>query len=256
MTEKEALLQLYRPYLEEHEYNPAHLVTDTAEIQRILSGLVQSRELISVYLQGTDTFYLSAILGLDRAQKQVYLDISNQPGINRVMETGGKGLVIFAKPNDIRTLIYVDAPVMTTYKGMTVFSTSFPAHMIRLQRREYMRVSPSSADTLSCTIHVEHRTLSASIQDLSEGGLGLTTSNLPDGLKIGDIMPECYFFLPGEDKIEYDLKIKRITANKSDTPYTTFSLGCEYVNPSANANARLRQYIWQRERSNRAAEKS
>lgn len=256
MTHTDAALAHYQAYLNSDDFNTEFLVSRRDELARVISTLVRSRELITVYLCGSDVFYLSAILGLDTKSGRIYLDMSNQQHINQQVESATQGLMVYARPNDIRTLIYLEQPVLAHYQGSEAFAVPVPTHMVRLQRREYIRVNPSADDALNCTIHVEHRTLSASIQDISEGGLSLTTSHLPEGLQIGDIMPECTFTLPGEDRIEYDLKIRRISRNEEDAPFITYSLGCEYVNPKAISNARLRQYIWQQERSNRAAEKS
>lgn len=256
MNDMDANIKLYQSYLKQEEYNSDYLINDRSEIQRVISGLANSKALVSVYLHGSDAFYITAILGMDLTKNQIYFDIANEPGQNRLMETGGKGLVLFSKPNQIRSFMYVKSPIMVSYNDKTAFMAPMPQHMVRLQRREYLRINPMGDDSLNCTIHVAQRTLSASIYDISEGGLNLMTSNLPDGLGIGDIMPECQFVLPGENRVEYNLKIKRITHDESDAPHVTYHLGCEYVNPEPTANARLRQYIWQTERSSRAAENS
>lgn len=243
--------------IEEAEEYSEYLLHSKVEIAAVLRSLIQRRALVSAYLDQGREFLLTSLLEVDTDSGELVLDWGRDDDVNhRALQAGQ--IVLSAMVDKVKVQFTLDKLVETRSDGRPAFRAALPDKLLRLQRREYFRLSTPIAKPVKFVTTLKRTDGStliaeASLLDISGGGVGLMATPslaalLPGGMTLGD----CKMTLPDEGLLVANLCVR----NKFDV--TTrggaryVRVGCEFVALPGTRMSMVQRYITRVERERKA----
>lgn len=237
-----------------HDYE----VDSRREIVALLRQIFTKKQLIRMLIRGEADVCVTTILDVDPELGMVTLDCSPDGEQNRRALAAGN--IAFETTLDkIRILFRTDALTPCLYDSRPAFGAPIPESLIRLQRREFYRMSTPVSNPVRVTIPlpIEAGGGSASfpIADISCGGISILDNKLMLGNTIGINYPNCRIDLPDIGPVTTTLQIRNSLDMTLLNSKTNRRLGCEFKDMSRASMAGVQRYITflERERNARAA---
>lgn len=243
--------------IEEADEYSRYLLHSRTEILAVLRTLIQKVALITVHFDHGKSFLLTSMLALTEGYEGFILDLGADPEMNQKAVVAQR-LILTAVVDKVKIQFSIEGLSLTQYEARPAFLGALPDALLRLQRREYFRLSTPIATPVNMVATVRRSDGSAlSVEiplfDISGGGAGLMVSpEIALYLQRGETLSDCRIHLPEEGLIVVSLIIR----NKFDV--TTRSgghfvrAGCEFVNIPASRLNMVQRYITRVERERKA----
>jgi c-di-GMP-binding flagellar brake protein YcgR len=214
------------------------------EINRVLRDLVRQSELATLWFGASKDFVLTAVIHVDSERRQLLLDYGADEDANRRL-LNADAVQFMANHNRVRVQFQLNGLQKADFGGLPAFAAAFPESMIRIQRREFYRLTTPVATPLQCHFSVGEVATHATVVDISLGGIGLIepAANLIPELPPGLIIEGCVIELPDEGPFETAIEIRNgfDVIGRSGTAYRR--IGCRFLNTSSRMNAQIQRYI-------------
>lgn len=225
-------------------------VTEPVDIQRILRGLMQRRELVTLYCNGGEDFFVSALLDVDGVAGTLVVDSSNDAGMNQRMTEAER--VVFVSTLDKVGVRFASTEMqLEDYLGQPAFLLPLPRQIRYLQRREYYRLPMPLANPVKCRVPLAQDAHEEMIVvDISAGGIGIladTSREIP--LEIGAIHFGCAVALPGIGTLEVGLQARNHQEVLLKNGHAAHRWGCQFVALQPALQSQLQRYIVKLERA-------
>ena len=243
--------------LEQTDAYSKFLLYSRSEILAILRSLIQKGSMITAYFDHGRSFLLTSIIALSADNHSFILDLGSDDEMNRKALLANH-LIFTTLVDKVKVQFSLDSLTMTQSDGRPAFLGRIPQTMLRLQRREYFRLSTPVANPvkLSTILRLaDNTTLAVELPliDISGGGVGLLVS--PEQIKNfqrGDTLDDCRIALPDEGVLVATLSVRNLIEITTRNGSHHFRVGCEYVNLSAARASLVQRYITRVERDRRA----
>lgn len=237
-----------------------YLLRSRTDILFNLRGLIQRRAMLSAFIDASADSFLTAIIALSADENHLVLDAASDETINRRVEAAEQ-LICITQLDRIKVQFAARGIQRIQHEGHDAFRVQRPEVMLRLQRREYFRLTAPSAHSLTClipmTIGGEHREISveASVLDISGGGLAITVP--PDGMTVEPDMEfgNCRLMLPETGAIVTSLRVRNLFRITNRDGSITLRAGCEFTQLSSAMASTIQRYILKIERERNARER-
>ena len=234
-------------------------VTSRTEILSILRGMREQGSLITFYFNHGYDFLLTSLVDIAADGKTMTFDYGSNPDMNRkALQTDKINCVSSKEKVKIQFTLHGVDPVK--YEGRDGFLGDVPASLIRLQRREYYRLSTPMASPLKCNIPVPQadgsiKTTQAVVVDISGGGIGL---NVQPG-DVASLKVDAEFFgasinLPNVGVINFDMRVRNIYDITMPNGKVHQRAGCQFLKLPGPMMTLIQRYIIQVERERKARE--
>lgn len=241
--------------LEEADVYSEYLLHSPTEIAFVLRTAMQKSCMITVYFDKGQSFFLTSLISV--GPKGIILDYGSDEDVNRRALKADR-LLCTTSVDKVKVQFALENLSLITHEGRPAFFSELPKNLLRLQRREYFRVSTPLATPLVCTIPVRTAEgsltlLQTSLLDISAGGLGLTVSTEQAPLFTrGTVFKGCELKLPDNEKINVDLEVRNAfdVTTRSGNRYTR--VGCEFINLPGLLLTMIQRYITRLERERKA----
>ncbi|MBE2257993.1 MAG: flagellar brake protein [Candidatus Accumulibacter sp.] len=243
--------------IEQPETYSQYLLHSKAEIVAALRSLIQRRALVSAYIDSGRAFLLTSLLEIQTETDELLLDWGRDEAINGQALQASQ-LVLSAEVDKVKVQFTLGGLAETRIAGRPAFRAALPDKVLRLQRREYFRLSTPIAKPVkfvAAISRVDGSTLvaEASLLDISGGGVGLmATPSLAALLPSGAVLSDCKMTLPEEGLLVARLCVR----NKFDV--TTrggaryVRVGCEFIDLPGARMSMVQRYITRIERERKA----
>jgi len=243
--------------LEQLDDYSQYLLHSRSEILAVLRSLVQKGALITVYFDQGRSFLLTSMLTVNADTQSFVLDLGSNAEMNERALRAEK-LILTTLVDKVKIQFNLSALKATLHDGRSAFGGAVPDTLLRLQRREYFRLSTPIANPikLSATIRrADNSALQATLPllDISGGGVGLmVASDQAPLLARGDALSDCRLMLPDEGLLVTSLCVRNMfdVTTRSGTHYVR--VGCEYVGMTSARLAMVQRYITRMERERKA----
>ena len=155
-----------------------YLLREKTDILFNLRGLLQKRAMISAFIDASADSFLTALLAVTPDERHLILDAAADDSLNRRVE-GAEQLICVAQLEKIKIQFAAREIVRFPFEGHEAFRVRMPDVVLRLQRREYYRLTAPISHSLSCLIPVAEgesarpRSVEASVIDISGGGIAV-----------------------------------------------------------------------------------
>ncbi|MEO1766468.1 flagellar brake protein [Thiobacter aerophilum] len=226
---------------EQSEY-ARFLLRSRGEILQVLRGVAKGRELVTVYFDHGQRFFLSSLLAVEPGQDALFLDWGADEELNR-RALGASRLVCVTAHERVKVQFTLDGLDQVQWNGRPAFRARLPKLLLKLQRREYYRLVCPLREPLFCHIPLKSEPLEAQVVDISVGGVGLGNLAPNTPLLVGERYPGCSLTLPGEGALLTTLEVRSLQDLALRNGGLVKRAGCRFVDLPAAQQAMIQRYI-------------
>ena len=243
--------------LEQTDAYSKYLLYSRTEILAILRTMMQKGAMVTVHFDQGQSFLLTALLALAGDNRELLLDIGSDEEMNQRALKARK-LILTTVLEKVKIQFSLSGLTTTQYEGRPAFLAAVPASILRLQRREYFRLSTPIANPIRMTTYLQladgsQAFIELPLLDISGGGVGLMVS--PEQAELfsrGDLLADCHMLLPEEGLLVATLCVRNMFDVATRTGSRFVRIGCEFVDvPPARLNM-VQRYITRIERERKA----
>lgn len=249
----------------EQPTTPPHGLTDASEdeiskfavswkkeIVFILRAVMEKGELVSAYFNRGESFLLTSVVGVDPDRGAVYLDFGANEAMNRKILESDK--IIFVSTHEkVKIQFNATRIEKVLFEGRDSFKIPLPETLIKLQRREYFRVTTPIINPLKCIVPMpDNRKIEVAIVDISIGGIGIILPPADPSIEPGMIFQGCHLILPDIGNIVATMEIRNVFEVTLRNGLKTKRAGCQFIDLTANMQSMIQRYIIKVERDRRA----
>ena len=233
-----------------HDYE----IESRKEILSLLRGIVDKNQLIRMLIQGEADVCVTSILDVDDQLDTVILDSSIDTEQNKRILTA-QGLSFETTLDKVRILFAAERIEPTVFEGNAAFKMVVPPTLIRLQRREYYRISTPVTNPVRVVIELSNELGGGTtfpLADISCGGIAILDNKMILGDAIGKEYVNCRIDLPEIGQVTTSLQVRNSLDLTLLNNKTNRRLGCEFVNIQRSMLAYVQRYITKLERERNA----
>ncbi len=235
-----------------------YLLHSKKEILVILRAMRDKAALITVYFNEGNDFLLSTLLTISEDGTFMLLDPGSNAEINRKALASDK-LIFVANHEKVKIQFTVNKLDSVSEQGRPGLRAMVPDMLLRLQRREYYRLSAPAGHPLKCVIPVKHAngsktSLETTVLDISGGGLAVMVPPVGVEFETDHFFENCRIELPDIGNITATLQVRNIfefTLNNGDRVKRS---GCQFVDLPGHMLTLIQRYIIRVERDRKARE--
>ena len=219
------------------------------EMQSILQNIAEKGMRVALYYDDHN-FVLTTLIGANA--KGLWLDIGPFPPENKKVTLSDKIIFVSVHQN-VKVQFVAHDVKMTSLEGDEVFYTDLPDFLLRIQRRNYFRLSVPASTPITCTIPIrpynpakpeEPEILrKAPVWDISVGGIVLLCGEHETELLPKTTFQNCLIALPGTGTIRVNIEVRsniKVTARNDSV---TTRVGCQFIRPDNQIQSMLQNYI-------------
>lgn len=235
------------------EDNPdAFKITFRREIVFYLRQLVNDGELVTVTLnEGRDTM-LTVMLDVDEESNTIVFDWGASEEINEKLLQSQRNYFI-ATPQGVRNQFFSEKVWKTTFNKRPALATAIPTTYVRLQRREFFRLTLPLTQRRPCVFKSAkaEKSWTMSVVDIGLGGVGLESPEAALPFARGETIPRAVIDLGKYGRLEADLVVTFI-GSVTRGPKEVGRLGCQFVKLSPKQENDVQRFVTEVQREERA----
>lgn len=241
------------PLLEPGDY-AQFLLHSKSEIVYVLSSLLEHVSQITVFFNEGKDLLLTTVVAI--ADDSLILDYGAHGETNRKALTVEK-LFCVASLEKVRIQFLLRGLTEVAYEGRPAFQAKLPTDLLRLQRREFFRLTMPITRPLKCKMPVAldggEQTIELNVVDISGGGLAIA---LPDGFdfQAGQEFAGCRIELPEVGTITATIVVRNQFDITLRSGGRVRRAGCEFVKLPGPMATLVQRYIIKVERERKARE--
>lgn len=242
--------------LEQNDYS-RYLLYSRSEIIFVLRAVIRKGALLTVHFDSGKHSFLTALLAISEDGQWIYLDPGSDEEINKRALEASK-LILTTMLDKVKVQFSLSGLMPSSEGQRQVFAGRMPETLLRLQRREYYRLTTPISNPLRCLMTVtrdggEKEKLEALVVDISGGGIGFQVPTaLASLFEPGREIADAKINLPDEGLIVTALCVRNAynVTGKSGQAY--LRVGCEFVNLPGTRLTMIQRYITRVERERKA----
>ncbi len=229
-----------------------YLLKDRTDILYYLRSLQQKGAMISVYPGEGPQAFLTRLLAIDEKTGNLIFDPSQNEQDN-AKALASRLLVFITQLDKVRIQFTLPALELTDYIGGPAFKGAIPGQMVRLQRRDYFRLTAPANPRIHCVMSVKDENgreqhIDMNLLDISGGGVGVLVP--PVGLSF---VPDTVFTnvriaLPEQGEISASIKVCNVFTITQRDGTTRTRAGCQFVGLAPQMRSAIQRYIMRVER--------
>ena len=243
--------------LEQSDDYSQYLLYSKSEILAVLRPMIQKGAMITVYFDQGRSFLLTSMIALGANNDEFILDIGSDNEMNR-RALLAKKLIFTAMIDKVKIQFSLSQLAQTQYEGHPAFLGKIPERLLRLQRREYFRLSTPIANPLK--LHATLKRADGSVLqvkfpllDISGGGVGLTVSlEQAQLLQKDDRLEDSKLMLPDEGLLISTLCVRNLFDVTTRSGSRFVRAGCEFTDLPPARLSLVQRYITRIERERKA----
>lgn len=235
-----------------------YLLHSKKEIVFILRAMRDKGSLITVYFNQGNDFFLTTLLSVSADSNAMLLD----PGSNAEMNgkaLASEKLIFIATHEKVKIQFTARRLTRTEFEGREAFRAAIPDELLRLQRREFYRLTAPIAHPLRCSIPVKladgtQSIIESTVVDISGGGLGVLVP--PEGVEFetDHLFENCRLELPEVGTVLATLRVRNVFEFTLRSGVKSKRSGCEFVDLPGHMLTLIQRYIIRVERERKARE--
>jgi c-di-GMP-binding flagellar brake protein YcgR len=230
-------------------------INSPREIEAILVKLAERATVVSLHIQDSPWFFLTTVITADRPSGMLLFEYGRDDDINmRVLNAREVRFDTYLDNINVR---FSAANVKTSVLGgLPVFQCQFPTTLVRLQRREFFRISPPLNQPIELKVPLTMSIPAASTGDtglqgdmnargvdISCGGVVFLIEGNHANLPLGKVLRDVVLELPKTARLVADLEVRNVRYSATAGHSGTTRIGCKFSRIDSRALALLQRYI-------------
>ena len=232
----------------------SYAIHNESDIQFVLRGIMQARSLITLYFDQGNSFILTSILAIDPRNKNMILDYGNDEKLNQKILNTAK-LTCVTSQAKVKVEFKCNSIKKIQFQDNNAFIVNLPTSLIRMQRRDFFRITTPSVRPLKCIIPLaaeyKAKTAEVVLLDISCGGIAVIDQHPIVSFDPGTIFKNCQITLPEIGTITTDIQVRNTYEVTLHNEVTCKRAGCEFIKPSTKILAMIQRYIVKLEQKHR-----
>ena len=232
----------------------SYTINNEPDIQFILRGIMQAKSLITLYFNQGNSFILTSILAIDPKNKKMILDYGNDEKLNQKVLNTAKITCVTSQAK-VKVEFKCNSIKKIQFQDDSAFIVNLPESLIRMQRRDFFRISTPSVKPLICILPLpaEYKSKKAEVVllDISCGGIAVIDQHPIVSFDPGTIFKNCQISLPEIGTITTDIQVKNTYEVTLHNEVTCKRAGCEFIKPPTKILAMIQRYIVKLEQKHR-----
>lgn len=220
-------------------------VRSMSEVVGLLRTIRERAVPLNVFFGAGSAFGVVRLLAVDEAGVSLLFESpAGEDARRRLLAAPMLTFVGFV--DAVKVQFRVSGAEAAVHAGRPALAVSFPARLIRLQRRAAVRMGREAVRGAVCRVPLggqagEHEALG--VLDLSTGGLAVLT--YPERFEpvVGAEMKDCRLDLPGIGGAVVSLRVRHLGPRPNDEK--AHCCGCEFVDMSSAERAMVQRYLAQ-----------
>ncbi len=219
-----------------------HLHSRT-EILSILRRLIDRKEQSALYYDEGSHAILTMVLDVVPEKNMVILDCSANEALNRLVDLSHK-LVFISSLDNVKIQFVASRAERTEFEEKCAFRVDLPDTLLRLQRREYYRLTTPNLKPLTCSIPVQGRgNVEVSIINISAGGVAIISYNGDLDLKLNEVYRNCRIQLPNVGAVTVNIQVRATFDITMKNSVVKKRAGCKFVDMPGVTQTTIQRYI-------------
>ena len=243
------------PLLEPGDF-AQYMLHSRSEITFVLRALLEHVSQITIFFNEGKDLLLTTLVAIE--DDRILFDFGASSEINRKALTVER-LFCVASLEKVRVQFLLRGLQQVTFEKRPAFAAAFPTDVLRLQRREFFRLTMPITRPLKCQIPISEAesnnqfVIEVNVVDISGGGLSMA---MPEGLNFdsGQEFTNCRMELPEVGTLMATLKIRNQFEITLRSGGRVRRAGCEFVKLSGPMQTLVQRYIIKVERERKARE--
>ncbi|HEX8962843.1 MAG TPA: flagellar brake protein [Rhodocyclaceae bacterium] len=230
----------------------AFKITFRREIVFYLRQLINDGELVSVTFDAGQQSMVTVLLDVDEESDAVIFDWGADEAVNQFLLKSARTYFI-ASPQGVRNQFSSSRVWQVSFKGRKAFATAIPTSYIRMQRRDFFRLSLPVTQRRPCYFRAGDAATQwqMSVIDVGLGGVGLESPQPVLPFERGQKIERATIDLGKYGRLDIDM-IVRFIGSVARGPKEVGRLGCEFVRLKPAQENDLQRFITQVQRDERA----
>lgn len=228
------------------------LIESRFEIAHILQSAVDKALRVTAHYSRSE-FVMTSFLAVEPDLDRLVFELPPERG-KAARITSSREITFITNQDGIRIKFRADGAAMTTHEGQPALVSRLPPALVRLQRREYFRVTCPLENPAVCVIPSAaqgqaHKT-EAAVLDLSLGGVMLRNPHAELDLKVGEVLKDCVVSLPEVGSFTTAIEVRTAHPVTLKNGSVTMHVGCRFIDPPAAGLTKVQLYTMVLERRN------
>lgn len=224
----------------------SYQIHSRVEIGSILQSISQQRQLLEMIIQSGAQSGMTSILQVDTMRDTVVVELSSNAVVNRRIADGGP-VRFESRLDNIRISFDAVRVEECLFDGNLALVFAFPATLMRLQRREYYRITTPRATPVKCAIHIQDHDEKADIYlplfNVSCGGVAIMDEDALLDATIGRIYHNCRIGLADNTFVVVSLQVRNVHTVSRKNHKPVRKIGCRFVELPRTMLAIVQRYI-------------
>lgn len=228
------------------------------EMLPVLRGLIDHVSQLTMFFNEGKDMVLTSVISYDSDNNRIFLDLGASSEMNR-KALEAKKLFCITQLDKVKIQFLLRGVSQSTVNGSPAFSAALPESMLRLQRREFFRLSTPITRPLICQIPLslpngKKETIEAAVADISGGGVGLVHLPMTTSIETGMEFQNCRIELPEVGLVAATMCVRSVMENVNRSGVRTKRAGCEFIKLPGPMLTLIQRYIIKMERERKARE--
>ncbi|HEX5127267.1 MAG TPA: flagellar brake protein [Rhodocyclaceae bacterium] len=233
-----------------------YLLREKREIAFVLKQIIAKRANLTAYFGPSNRFLPTSLIAISEDDQYIFLDVSANEDLNEEALATGH-LLCITQLDKVKIQFPLDHIERAQYGRFPTLKTALPDVLLRLQRREYYRLTAPAAHALTCKIPAPDGNdiqVEARVLDISGGGVAVVVP--PRGVSFTPEMEfkDCRLDLPDFGPITANLRVRNIFRLTNRNGVDMVRAGCEFFDLSTPVANAIQRYILKVERERKAKE--
>lgn len=188
--------------------------------------------------------FSTVLLGINQTHDLLIFDTAPSDNIN-ILATKGSKLYCATSVNDVPVEFVLNTPCQATLAGKSIFVTQLPDVLVRVQRREFFRVTIPSSMAASCYIRTDEQRIRVEVTDISIGGLSIVIDGeLPLEFELYEVYERCEVQLSLDESFMVNLEVRNHINKKNKKNKKITQIGFAYKNASGAIQSQVQRFIF------------
>ena len=223
------------------------------EILSILKGIAHDSTRVALYYNEGNDFILTTMLQV--SEQGMWLEVGPMATSNQRILHSDK-IIFISSYHQAKVQCASNVIENVALENCAAFYLPFPENLLRIQRREYYRLTTPVSNPLRCIIPFSPPIVLAesitsisrreiTIMDISGGGVALVCEAHDSMLLPGKIYEDCRIQLPGVGTINTTVKVQNSFEITLRNGQRSKRAGCEFIHLSGETATLLQRYVVQ-----------
>jgi c-di-GMP-binding flagellar brake protein YcgR len=224
-------------------------IFDSEAIAMILYGMSQKNVAVSATFNGGQDVLVTAVIGIDQKQDEVYLDINSNEELNKNL-VHSKKVHFFAFFAGAKILWNSNRVLETTFEGGKAFKIEMPERIQRVQRRGSFRVSTPKINPVLCHITIKPGIeVAVPLFDICVEGIGVVLPQpLDPAIEATAVFKTCRIEHEDLGRLDVSLMVKSVWEVKRANGSVALHGGLEFANLRPGMQAAIQRFVYKTER--------